>query len=84
MASKPDPRAQLEHSAASLSGALTVIKAHAQFLARRSWDLSDADRAYLTERLAIIDSQVGRAANLLSDMLHAASADGKPIDPDRD
>lgn len=79
-----DPRTQLEHSAASLLGALTVIKAHAQLLARRQWDLTDADRAHLTNRLAIIDSQVARAASLLSDMLQAAGADGKPIDPDRD
>ncbi len=68
MATAYNSKTPIDQTLVSLRVSLTVIKSHAQLLARRQWELSDADRVHLMERLAIIDAHVGRAVNLLTEI----------------
>lgn len=81
MATAHDPNVPLDRTVVSLRVSLAVIKSHAQLLARRQWELSDADRAHLTERLAIIDAHVGHAADLLTDLLEETDRMRSPRTP---
>ncbi len=51
MATASNPDVPLGRTLVSLRVSLTVIKSHAQLLARRQWELSNGDRAHLAERL---------------------------------
>lgn len=67
-----DSTALVDHSANEVRVALTIIKTHAQLLARRRWDLGDSEREHLLSRLRTIDQAVNRAVEGLASLLQVA------------
>jgi hypothetical protein len=55
--------------------ALTVVKIHAQSLARTQWSVNAEERSHLTSRLKCIDDAANRAAKHVADLVEANARD---------